>query len=545
MVAAPRIVAAPVSGSASQRWLFTAVAVLLVTAGFRFLTLNSFPNDHFTTLTPAWQMATTGDLPIADFQDQGHPLMVVLSALMQSWAGPTLLSEAILVVVAFGIAAVLTLLVVRDLTGSLLLAVSAVAFEIAIYPRTYSYPKILLYAAAFLVFQRYVARPTNGRLAAMALTIAVAFLFRHDHGLLLGIGGALTVALATPSRALGARLRRVGILTLGVALLLLPFLIYVQVSEGLWLYLRTGIEFSRREAAHSTRAWPSFAVGERPYGVLISIYHALPFMAAAAAFALRKREPGDPVVARIVPIALVAVLVNITFLRDPPVTRVPDPIVPAVGLGAWLIKQVQSSTRRQLLMPVALVFVGVAAWATVLAGNTLEQIDRMSLTSLASVPERVAERTGELRARFGAHQIPTHTVAAMTPFFGYLDRCSLETDRLLMAGFLPEVPYFARRAFAGGQYVFMFGYFASADNQRQVVERLQHQQVPFILVPSNYAKDFDEDFPMVHDYVVQRYELLTTLNVDEELTVTGTGGSHPTARLTRSGNRVAVFSIGR
>lgn len=508
------------SGPASQRWLLTAVAVLLVTAGFRFLTLNSFPNDHFTTLTPAWQMAATGDLPIADFQDQGHPLMVVLSALMQSWAGPTLLSEAILVVVAFGIAAVLTLLVVRDLTGSLLLAVSAVAFEIAIYPRTYSYPKILLYAAAFLVFQRYVARPTNGRLAVMALTIAVAFLFRHDHGLLLGIGGALTVALATPSQALGARLRRAGILTLGVVMLLLPFLIYVQVSEGLWLYLRTGIEFSRREATHSTRAWPSFAVGERPYGVLISIYHALPFIAAAAAFALRKRDPGDPIVARIVPIAVVAVLVNITFLRDPPVTRVPDPIVPAVVLGGWLIKQVQSSTYRQLLMPVVLVFVGVAAWATVLAGNTLEQIDRMSLTSLASVPERMAERTGELRARFGAHQIPTHTVAAMMPFFGYLDRCSLETDRLLTAGFLPEVPYFARRAFAGGQYVFMFGYFASADNQRQVVERLQQQQVPFILVPSNYAKDFDEDFPMVQAYVAQRYEVLTTLDVDEALTVT-------------------------
>ena len=519
-MAAPRIVAAPVSGAASQRWLLTALAVLLVTAGFRFLTLTGFPNDHFTTLTPAWQMAATGDLPIADFQDQGHPLMVVLSALMQALAGPTLLSEAILVVLAFGIAAVLTLFLVRDLTGSLLLAVSAVAFEVAIYPRTYSYPKILLYAAAFLVFQRYVARPTHGGLAAMAVTIAVAFLFRHDHGLLLGFGGALTVALATPSEARRARLRRVGILTLSVAMLLLPFLIYVQMSEGLWLYVRTGIEFSRREATHSTPAWPSFAAESRPYGVLISIYHALPWIAAAAAFALSKRGNSDPIVARIVPIAAVAVLVNLTFLRDPPVTRIPDPIVPAVVLGAWLMKQVQASTYRPLLLPVALALVGAAAWATVLAGNTAEQIDRMSLTSLGSVTERVAERTSELRARFGAHQIPTHTVAAMAPFFGYLDRCSLETDRLLTAGFLPEVPYFARRAFAGGQYVFMFGYFASADNQRQVVERLRHQQVPFILVPSNYAKDFDQDFPMVQAYVAQRYELLTTLDVDEHLTVT-------------------------
>ncbi len=508
------------SGAASQRWLLTGIAVLVITAGFRFLTLNGFPNDHFTTLTPAWQMVATGDLPIADFQDQGHPLMVVLSALMQALSGPTLLSEAILVVVAFGIAAVLTLFLVRDLTGSLLLAVSAVAFEIVIYPRTYSYPKILLYAAAFLVFQRYVARPTNGRLAVMAVTIAVAFLFRHDHGLLLGFGGALTAALATPWEAPRVRLRRVGMLTLGVAVLLLPFLIYVQMSEGLWLYLRTGIEFSRREAAHSTRAWPSFAAESRPYGVLITIYHALPCIAVAAAFAMRKREHGDLIVARIIPMAAVAVLVNVTFLRDPPVTRVPDPIVPAVVLGAWLMKQAQTSARRPLLMPVALALVGTAAWATVLAGNAREQIDRMALTSLASVPERLAERTGELRARFAPRQMPTHTVAALVPFFGYLDRCTLETDRLLTAGFLPEVPYFARRAFAGGQYVFMYGYFASDGNQRQVIERLRQQQVPFILVPSNYAKDFDQDFPMVHAYVVQRYELLTTLDVDEDLTVT-------------------------
>jgi hypothetical protein len=508
-----------VSGAPAQRWLLVAVAVMVVTTGFRFLTLTGFPNDHFTTLTPAWQMAATGDLPIADFQDQGHPLMVALSALMQALLGPTLLSEAILVVVAFGIAAVLTLFLVRDLTGSLLLAVSAVAFEIAIYPRTYSYPKILIYAAAFLVFQRYVARPTNRRLAVMAVMIAVAFLFRHDHGLLLGFGGALTVALATPSAAPFARLRRVGILTLSVAVLLLPFLIYVQMSEGLWLYLRTGIEFSRREATHSTPAWPRFAAESRPYGVLISIYHALPWIAVAAAFALRKRDHREPILARIVPIAAVAVLVNLTFLRDPPVTRVPDPIVPAVVLGAWLMKQVQVSAHRRLLLPIALAVVVAAAWATVLAGDTLEQIDRMSLTSLGSVTERVAERTGELRARFGAHQIPTHTVAAMAPFFGYLDRCTLETDRLLIAGFLPEVPYFARRAFAGGQYVFMFGYFASGDNQRQVVERLRRQHVPFILIPSNYAKDFDQDFPLVHAYVVPRYELLTTVDVDEDLTV--------------------------
>jgi hypothetical protein len=113
----------------------------------------------------------------------------------------------------------------------------------------------------------------------------------------------------------------------------------------------------------------------------------------------------------------------------------------------------------------------------------------------------------------------TDTVAQLQPFFAYLDRCTANTDRLLTAGFLPEVPYYAQRGFAGGQNVFMYGYFDSPENQRKVVERLRSQHVPFVLIPSNYSKDLEEDFPTVNSFVLQHYVPLTTVEIDGALSI--------------------------
>ena len=120
-----------------------------------------------------------------------------------------------LVSLAFGLGAVLTLATVSELTGSLSLAVLASVLEVAIVPRTYGYPKILIYAAAFLTFVRYIHRPDTRRLVWMGVVLAIAFLFRHDHGLFLGIGAALTVLLTPDGTPWTAKLRRATLLAVG------------------------------------------------------------------------------------------------------------------------------------------------------------------------------------------------------------------------------------------------------------------------------------------------------------------------------------------
>ena len=66
--------------------------------------------------------------------------------------------------------------------------------QLALGPRLYSYPKIVLYALAVLGWWACVRRPAPSRLAALGVLTAIAFLFRHDHGVYIGVGTATLLA---------------------------------------------------------------------------------------------------------------------------------------------------------------------------------------------------------------------------------------------------------------------------------------------------------------------------------------------------------------
>src|SRR2546427_20246 len=92
-------------------------AIGSATAAIRFLGLTGFSNDHYDALAGAQQILF-GDWPTRDFLDPGLPLMYAASAAAQVVFGRTLFAEAVLVSVAFGLAAVFTAAAVRQLTGS-------------------------------------------------------------------------------------------------------------------------------------------------------------------------------------------------------------------------------------------------------------------------------------------------------------------------------------------------------------------------------------------------------------------------------------------
>src|SRR5258705_265227 len=301
-----------------------------------------------------------GEWPTRDWIDPGLPLMFGASALAQRIFGSTLFAEAMLVSIAFGLAAAFTVAAVRQLTGSTTLAILAALFEIAVFPRTYSYPKIVAYAFEFWLYGRYVAQPDRTRLCAMAAGVAIAFLFRHDHGLFLGAGAVLTILLAREGAAWKTSLREVAIFTACLVALLLPYLIYVQAYGGLWLYFRNGVEFSQREALRQWHVWPRVVGDERPLeSAFVYELYVLPIIALGMLLATRARETWRAVAARIAPVAVVALFVDFSFIRDPLNTRLADAIVPAVLLGAWLLWRAFSASRRALAVPVAVLFMTV------------------------------------------------------------------------------------------------------------------------------------------------------------------------------------------
>jgi hypothetical protein len=492
------------------------VALFLATAFIRFMMLRTgFANDHFLHLAGAQQMLL-GEWPTRDFLDPGQPLMYAASALAQVLLGRTLFAEGVLVALGFAVAAVLTAAAVRELTGSRMLGLVAAGLEVAIVPRAYGYPKLLLYSAAFLLLQRYMTRPTRGRLFALASTVAIAFLFRHDHGIYLAAGGALAAWLArSPVGRIGGV--RPALTFLGmVAALTAPYALYVAVYSDVWSYLHAGLEFRRVELARQSFASPSL-VGDRPLeAALFYAYWALPVAALLAALVPLHRVEAGKAAARGVPIAAVALLVNWTFLRDPLTGRLQDAIVPAVTLLSWLLYFAWRSRYRWVWRPASALMIVAAAHLVTEIGATADHLARAGLFLPWTRWSRIVhEVTANLQAPYAERMLPSRPAVALQSFYPYVRRCTTADHRLLVIGSATEVLIFAQRGFAGGQSAFVQGYYEAEAYQRAALNTMARQVVPFVVIPgSSYTGDYSASFPLVARHIADRYMLMATFGRD-------------------------------
>lgn len=502
------------------RWCLY-ITCFAAVAGFRYLSLgNGFSNDHFVYITGGWQMQF-GEWPTRDWVDGGAPLMVFASAAAQAIVGPTLLAEALLVAGAFGLGAVLTSAAVLSLTGSISLAIVSTMLEVAVVPRTYGYPKMLVYAAAFVCMFRYVSRPSSMRIAAMSAAVVVAFLFRHDHGLFLGIGAVIAVLMIDSKHPMPWP-RRIAVFGLTTFVLVLPYLIYVQTYEGLARHFNIGLGFSRTEFSNQWHAWPAVFGDAAPFAsALVYEYYALPGLAIAVLIALRRHPHIRQWASQILPVIVVAMMMNYTFIREPLAVRLPDAIVPAVVLAAWLIHRARHVIHFRVMIA-GLTAAGVALFsASVLeAGRTIEVLNRANLLhEWQRMPEYFRDVTHDLQARMAARQVPSRPSASLRPFYAYLDRCTTTEHRLLVGGFLVEVPFLAQRRFAGGQRYFGGSYGFDDEAERQALNRLAGQVVPFALITSDYLQKFEVAFPAISAHLRSRYATLTNVRVTDDLDV--------------------------
>lgn len=494
-----------------RRGVYLALLVVgagVLTAAFRFLGTPEFNNDHFVHLTAAQQMLF-GEWPTRDFIDIGRPLQIAASAAAQRVIGHNLFAEALLVSAAFGIAAALTAAIVVTLTGSGLLAAGAVLVEVAAFPRTYSYPKLLVIAAGLWLIGCFLRRPSVMRQAAVAAAVAIAFLFRHDLGVFVGVGGLIASILALPAGAW--RRARSGLTFAAMVIaMVLPYLTYVQVNGGLGNYFLTALEQNQSEAGY---VWLSpFAEGDAWDAQLLYVFHLLPVVALAVCAMDWKRGRDDWRLAFLISVACVAACVNFGLIRDVLRTRIPDAIVPAVVLGAWLAHRAWQARPRYLFMPPVAMLIA-AGFALADAANVGEILNRAGLdgefwSEPQTLPVLFAERSAQLHNRFGAS--PSRAAFVLRPFFQYLERCTTERHRLFLGGLIPEVAYLARRPFAGGGYEHYN--FSSPMNQQRVVERLRGQLVPFALIPSGGDTEL-VDLPIVAGYLQEHYVLLADLPI--------------------------------
>jgi hypothetical protein len=487
------------------------------TVAIRLLALVGFPNDHFLYLAPAQQMLA-GELPSRDFVDPGTPLVYALSAMARLLVDSPLLAEALVVATAFGVAAALTAYAAFLASGSLWLAALVTIAEIALFPRSYHYPKLLVHAAGVLAIWAYASAPSWRRAALLAACVVVGMLFRHDHGVSLGVAAITTAVLVDGGWK--HRVRSVVQIAGLVTLLALPYLLHLQAATGIRQHLAAGMEYSRAEAERTMIGFPSFdrsalTSAENVRVALFYMFHLLPAIAIARLAWTHTRATPE---ARsewppILPVAALAIVANVMLLRDPLQARLPDVAVPAGVLAAWLIPHAwrgagwTCAARRTVVLLAA----SLAAVAVNVVGAPVEQLDRAGLLAR---PDRLLgharERVAELQAPFPPRQLPNDLIEVLVPILEYVGRCTTRDQRLFVAGDAPEIYVFARRLFAGGQPALRSGFFSTLADQRRLVLKLRRQDVPlaFILTEGDartfalVMAELDGEFQPVADIAV-------------------------------------------
>jgi hypothetical protein len=507
--------------------LCAAIGIALVTAAWRFLTFTGFNNDHYIYLAGAQQMVL-GEWPVKDFVDPGWPLMYAVSAVARASLGRELWVELLLVTSAFAIGAAFTLTTAARLSGSIVVALMVTLLEVGINPRSFGYPKILLYAIAgwaLVAVTRSMSRPCLVLLGALT---AAAFLFRHDHGLYIGAGALAAIVFASWGDGVRVVVRRVSTFAAAATVPLLPWAIYVQSFVGLTEYLKPALEFSRAEAeATVLRSLPwidrsgTAVAAQINWEVwLFYLFYAVPAGSIIIAWWRARRGlerwPGES--AGVAAIAAMGVVMNLGVIRTPLMARLSDAIVAPAMLGAWLIGlafDVRPTVARRMAIAAAAVMFALTARAVSVVADVPGELNRAGVLNRAGA---MSARIEDLRARLsktrpaGSH-VPSRNSEALLPFYDYLDRCSSPRDRLVMTGLSPDVFVLANRGFGGGQMAFRPAFYDTPANQQKAIARMQAQSVPFVIVALEEESGFRGALPLVAKYVDDHYDRLAHVPV--------------------------------
>jgi hypothetical protein len=506
-----------------------AVAVAVLAFIFRLAAFNGFENDHFMHV--AWgQQVLFGELPGRDFAEPGMPLAVLLSAMAQLvWPG--FLSEAVLgiamVSVAAGFTCATTATVLRSIPVGMVIGLVVTAS----YTRLYSYPKLLVPAVALWLVAGYARQPSTRRLTAMAAWSVVAFLLRHDLGVVAAVAFAAAIA-ADASRGLSARAGDVArFVALGLAFVA-PYLVYVQLTEGLAEHVRVGLEFGKAEQHQVLWGLPTLVPEEgglqlrigrwavSPEAVLFWIYTGIAVGLTALLVAWRNRPATMPV---LVALWIFAVAFRVVILRHPLRARLPDVAVVAALSGvivAWALGgRVRAWWRTRPARAVAIaaaggVVVGLAAaslWSVV---NLSDRLDQAGLTRGVRGVWRSAR--GIVAGGAAKSWEPYWPAGYVPPIVDYLARCTGTGDRLMLTFFAPEYYLFAGRPFAAGQSQFFRQSFATERDQAVMLDRIRTQTVPFVLIDEAEQPEFTRAFPRLAAYLAGAYSVRARFPRDDE-----------------------------
>jgi hypothetical protein len=214
-----------------------------------------------------------------------------------------------------------------------------------------------------------------------------------------------------------------------------------------------------------------------------------------------------------------AIVVNLGFLRSPLLARVPDAVVPASLLLAWLLGR--RLDVRGLVPRLARGATAAAACAAVLvwAGSMADVTGELNRAGIAGRAGAFDKRMDELRRRLARHApdgnwTPSRNALALQQFFPFVRRCTARTDRIVMTGLSPDVFVLAERGFAGGQMAYRPNFYAGPEDQRVALKRMAAESVPYFVLALEEERDF-RSIELVAAYLDEHYVPMATIPVPE------------------------------
>jgi hypothetical protein len=490
------------------------IAIGLLATAVRVLSSPDLSNDHYMHM--AWaQQLLFGDLPGRDFVDPGMPLAYVLSAAVQALR-PGPFSELAFSGIMLGVAAGVTCAVARRVTGSWLIAIGVSLLEIGFQPRFYSYPKILVPAVTLLLLQRYFETRSTSRLAWLGVWSGAAVLLRHDFAIY--IAAAMICALPVMFWGAWKQLFEASWKFAAATLLtLLPYLTYVQWSEGIREHLRRGIEFARADEHQRSFELPHFeamAAGwTRANAVAFLFYaaHALVLVLVGLLIA-RRRDARERLAGTAGALGILAGYL-LVILRYPVDQRLPDMAsvfaICLAATAALIVTTIRARPSGRLWRALVLGGGGVCGAAALVAsvwviGQVPEMIDKTGIyAGMRGLRETYAQRRARDLTWPWEGAWPT---SEFPPAVAYIAACTEPDDALLLTWRAPEYNFFARRKFAAGHAEFLAPRaFTSVDDQAQMLKWLSAQRVPIVLVNLTEEAQFARSYAIIDAYLKGNY----------------------------------------
>ncbi len=485
-------------------------------------------DDHYFYLVRGWQMLF-GEWPDRDFVDPGAPLTFVIQALVQIAGGRGTWSEIVFCVTALSLSTALTFWSARRASGSIVIGVLAALFQAALLPRFYNYPKVLIYAVAFPLLWSYVDRPSGRTRAALAAWSVVALLFRHDHGLFVGLACAATILLQAHVewRARLRHLMAYGLLTVAFAL---PYLGWLQLNGGVVTHVRTANSYSQRDRERAPLTLPEFTLSPRdgddpvtddgawwqrgvfahatrnyePWLFWVIVFAPVAAMAAQAG-ADRPRSDWPHARQKVLVASLLGLVLIWGFVRGNLSVRFGDVSVTTAVLGAWLLGAGARFVRepRAVALRVATAVVTAAVVAGTVLVLTPSMRRQLDLAAMLDRPLGATDKAWAMKARLVTWPLEAWTspdAPGPTRLAFYIRDCTAEDERTFISPYLSLVHALAQRPFPAGHSDLRPGFYNTAADQALALARLERQRIPLAILPAAY-ENVQREMPRIHAWL--------------------------------------------